>query len=245
MRSEKHYHEFSHPIGKTPVNTSIIIRVKELYNYQNWVQEFYYSITQKGQEGEPKSSINYSALKGVIEGYFGFQWHPQDIDLALQIEKPFVDDKSSTEDKGLLKKWEKSDRPSIMLMRMHIDANIKGSLPKPESAKDFMDIIKERFKTADKSLAGKLMSQLTTMKYNGAQSMHHHVIEMRSIAAKLTEMKLNVDENFLVQFILNSLPDQYAAFQVHYNTIKEKCTANELANMLVQEEARLKQLISV
>ncbi|XP_026453204.1 uncharacterized protein LOC113353952 [Papaver somniferum] len=126
-------------------------------------------------------------------------------------------------------------------MRMHIDANIKESLPKPKNAKDFMEIVKERFKTADKSLAGKLMTDYTTMKYTGVRSMHQHVIEMRIIAAKLTEMKLIVDENFLVQFILNSLPPQYAPFQVHYNTIKEKWTANELGNMLVQEEARINQ----
>ena len=30
-------------------------------------------------------------------------------------------------------------------------------------------------------------------------------------------------------------------FQVHYNTIKDKWSVNELANMLVQEEVRHKQ----
>ena len=33
---------------------------------------------------------------------------------------------------------------------------------------------------------------------------------------------MNVDESFLVQFILNSLPLQYGPFQIHYNTIKDK-----------------------
>ncbi|XP_026458888.1 uncharacterized protein LOC113359480 [Papaver somniferum] len=183
------------------------------------------------------NGTNFSEWKENVEFTLGVQ----DIDLALQIENPIIDDKNFTEDKDLLKKWERSDRLSIQLMRMHIDANIKESLLKPKNAKDFMEIVKERFKTADKSLAGKLMADLTTMKYNGVRSMHQHVIEIRSIAAKLTEMKLTVDENFLVQFILNSLPPQYAPFQVHYNTIKEKWNANELGNLLVQEEARLNQ----
>ncbi|XP_026452035.1 uncharacterized protein LOC113352433 [Papaver somniferum] len=164
------------------------------------------------------NGTNFSEWKENVEFTLGVQ----DIDLALLIEKPIMNDKSTPEDKDLLKKWERSDRLSIQLMRMHIDANIKGSLPEPKNAKDFMEIVKERFKTAYKSLAGKLMADLTTMKYTGVRSMHQHVIEMRSIAAKLTEMKLTVDEKFLVQFILNSLPPQYAAFQVHYNTIKEK-----------------------
>ncbi|XP_026398923.1 uncharacterized protein LOC113294761 [Papaver somniferum] len=164
------------------------------------------------------NGTDFSEWKENVEFTLGVQ----DIDLALQIEKRIIDDKSSTEDKDLLKKWERSDRLSIQLMRMHIDANIKESIPKPKNAKKFMEIVKERFKTADKSLAGKLMDDLTTMKYTGVRSMHQHVIEMRSISAKLTEMKLTVDENFLVQFILNSLPPQYAHFQVHYNTITEK-----------------------
>lgn len=52
---------------------------------------------------------------------------------------------------------------------------------------------------------------------------------------------MNVDEFSLVQFILNSLPSQYGLFQIHYNTIKDKWNVNELASMLVQEEARLKK----
>ena len=50
-----------------------------------------------------------------------------------------------------------------------------------------------------------------------------------------------MDEAFLAQFILNSLPPQYGPFQIHYNTITDKWTVNELANKLVQEEARLNQ----
>jgi len=31
-----------------------------------------------------------------------------------------------------------------------------------------------------------------------------------------------VDENFLVQFILNSLPSEYGPFQMNYNIMKDK-----------------------
>ncbi|KAL5698317.1 hypothetical protein ACHQM5_029371 [Ranunculus cassubicifolius] len=64
---------------------------------------------------------------------------------------------------------------------------------------------------------------------------------MSNLAAKLKTLGMNVDESFLVQFILNSLPSQYGPFQIHYNTIKDKWDITELANMLVQEEGRLKQ----
>ena len=32
---------------------------------------------------------------------------------------------------------------------------------------------------------------------------------------------MNVDDFFLVQFILNSLPSQYGSFQINYNAMKD------------------------
>ncbi|XP_050233007.1 uncharacterized protein LOC126681508 [Mercurialis annua] len=124
---------------------------------------------------------------------------------------------------------------------MTIASNIKTSLPKPVNAKDYLQVIEDQFKTADKSLAGKLMANLTTMKFDGTLSMHDHVIEMTNLAAKLKNLGIMVEDSFLVQFILNSLPSQYEPFQIHYNAIKKRWTVNELANKLVQEEGRLNQ----
>jgi hypothetical protein len=50
------------------------------------------------------------------------------------------------------------------------------------------------------------MGTLITMKLDGSHSTHEHVIEMKNIAARLKSLGMNMDENFLVQFIINSLP---------------------------------------
>ncbi|KAL5837578.1 hypothetical protein ACOSQ3_014747 [Xanthoceras sorbifolium] len=57
---------------------------------------------------------------------------------------------------------------------MSVANNIKSTLPKTESAKEFMnfvDTLKRRSQTADKSLARTLIG-----------TMHEHVIEMTNIA---------------------------------------------------------------
>ena len=95
--------------------------------------------------------------------------------------------------------------------------------------------MEECFHSADKSLARTLMAELTTMKFDGTRGMHEHILEMSNLAVKLKALGMNVDESFLVQFILNFLPLQYGLFQIHYNTIKDKWNVNELASMLVQE----------
>ena len=127
-------------------------------------------------------------------------------------------------------------------MRMTIANNIKTILPKTDSAKEFLLNVEDHFKTADKSLAGTLIAKLTTMKFDGKRGIHEHAIEMTNLAARLKTLEMNVDEFFLNQFILNSLPPQYGPFQINYNTMKDKWNVNQLAIMLNQEEERLKQL---
>ena len=63
---------------------------------------------------------------------------------------------------------------------------------------------------------------------------------MTNIAARLKTLGMTMDDSFLVQFILNSLPQEYGPFQINYNTIKDKWDVNELASKLTQEETRLK-----
>nr|DAD19300.1 TPA_asm: hypothetical protein HUJ06_020763 [Nelumbo nucifera] len=50
-----------------------------------------------------------------------------------------------------------------------------------------------------------------------------------------------VDDGFLVQFILNSLPSQFDQLKITYNAHKEKWSPSELISMCVQEEERLKK----
>ena len=54
----------------------------------------------------------------------------------------------------------KSNRLSIIFMRITIANNIKTTLPKIDSAKEFLSNVEDRFKTANKSLVGTLMANL-------------------------------------------------------------------------------------
>ncbi|KAH1240889.1 hypothetical protein GmHk_07G018629 [Glycine max] len=103
------------------------------------------------------------------------------------------------EEKTHYKIWKRSNRLSLMLMKMTT-----------------------------------LMSILTTMKFDGSHIMYEHVIEMTNITTRLKTLGMTVNENFLVQFILNSLSSEYDLMS--YNTIKDKWNVHKLYNMLVQEK---------
>jgi len=155
------------------------------------------------------NGLNFSDSSEQVQFHLGVL----DLDLAIRIEKPVdITDESSNEEKTHYRVWEKSNRLSLMFMRMSIASNIKSSLPKTENAEEFMKSVEERSQTADKSLAGTLMSTLITMKFDGSCTMREHLIEMTNIVARLKSLGMTVDDNFLVQFILNSLPSEYGPF---------------------------------
>ncbi|KAF9678726.1 hypothetical protein SADUNF_Sadunf07G0065500 [Salix dunnii] len=71
---------------------------------------------------------NFSEWKEQVEFTLGVL----DLDLALLKDKPDpLTDKSTPEEKTLFNTWERSDRLSIMFLRMTIASKIKTSLPKP------------------------------------------------------------------------------------------------------------------
>ncbi|XP_022869298.1 uncharacterized protein LOC111388743 [Olea europaea var. sylvestris] len=152
---------------------------------------------------------NFSDWKEQIQFHLGVL----DLDLALRIETPLaITETSSAEERALFKSWERSNRLGIMFMRMCMVNNIKSTLPQNENAKEYLKDVEDRFRSADKSLGGRLMAGLTTMKFDGSRGMHEHVLEMTKLAVRLKTLGMNVDESFLIQFILNSLPAQYGPF---------------------------------
>ncbi|KAL3839340.1 hypothetical protein ACJIZ3_023931 [Penstemon smallii] len=71
--------------------------------------------------------------------------------------------------------------------------------------------------------------------------MQNHVLEMTNLIKKLSSLGIVMDEFFLVSYIMALLPSEYGAFQISYNTSREKWSLEELSRMLIQEETRLKQ----
>jgi len=100
--------------------------------------------------------------------------------------------------------------------------NIMFVLPKIERAKEFMTFREKHSQTVDKSLVVTLLSMLTIMKFDGSRTTHEHVIEIINIAERLKLLGMNMDGNFIVQFIINSLPPGYDPLQINYNIMKDK-----------------------
>ncbi|KAL6329550.1 hypothetical protein AAG906_022101 [Vitis piasezkii] len=170
----------------------------------------------------PTSLHSLASGMTIFDGSNFSEWYERvqfslgvlDLDLALISDKPpEATDDSTPEQVEQSKAWSKSNRLSLMFMRMTIANNIKTSLPQTEFASEFL-------------------------KSKGIQQ---HILNMTEKAAKLKALGMGMDESFLVQFVLNSLPSQFAPFKIHYNTNSDQWNLNELTNKCMQEEVRLRQ----
>ena len=97
-----------------------------------------------------------------------------------------------------MKAWERTDRLSLMFIRMTITNNIKTSLPLTTSVREYLKVIEDRFKSIDKSLADILMKELTTTQFDGTRGIQVHILNMADKVVKLKALCMNVNESFLM-----------------------------------------------
>ena len=188
---------------------------------------------------EPLNGANFPDWKGKVMTCL--VWN--DLDLALREDKPAVAEGQTS---AALEKWARSDCMALMVMSQTISAGIKGAIPTKDaqgadlSAKAFLAKIEENFKSSSKTYASTLIMKLVASQYDGKTGIRQHILNMCDMANKLKEMKMEISDGFLVYFIMTSLPSQYNAFKINYNTNKAIWSISELISYCVEEEERLK-----
>ena len=102
----------------------------------------------------PISFHSHASSAPILNGTNFSDWSEQvqfhlgvlDLYLALRTKKlPAITEESSAEEKTLNHSWERSNRLSIMFMRMSIANNIKLTLPERDTAKEFFKTVEECF----------------------------------------------------------------------------------------------------
>nr|GEU30768.1 UBN2_2 domain-containing protein [Tanacetum cinerariifolium] len=164
-----------------------------------------------------------------------------DLDHALRIDPlAALTAESTVDQKGAYEQWERSNRMSLMIIKNSISVAIRGAIPDSENAKDYLSSAEEQFKGTSKAHASTLILKMLTTKYDGVGGVREHIMMMSDMANKLKGMDMEINEGFLVHFIMTSLPMQFAPFKINYNTQKKKWKMSELIAICMQEEERLK-----
>ncbi|KAM1176109.1 hypothetical protein ACFX2I_028384 [Malus domestica] len=187
---------------------------------------------------EPLNGGNYKKWRQDVEIILGLM----DYDLALREDEPAPVDATSTAAQRLkFEKWEKANRMALLVIKRSIGEAVRGGLPASDKAKNFLEGIEAKFKVSEKGEIGNLMTTLTTLKFDESHTVREHILKMVEAATKLSDLKVPIDDSFVVHMALNSLPESYEQLKTSYNAQKEKWSLNDLISICVQEEARMKR----
>ncbi|XP_050222295.1 uncharacterized protein LOC126672388 [Mercurialis annua] len=184
------------------------------------------------------SGSNFKTWKNKVTMVLGCM----DLDLALRepCPTPLMDLNSSDELKKF-KRWDLSNRISLMIMKNTILETFLDTMSEKIDAKKFLDTLEELLSKSDKADTSASLRKLVSMRYKDKRSIREYILEMFHLSEKLKTLKIEISEDFLVHLVLISLPPQFGQFEVSYNCEKDKWTFNELISQLVQEEERMKQ----
>ncbi|XP_024024413.1 uncharacterized protein LOC112092445 [Morus notabilis] len=122
-----------------------------------------------------------------------------DLDLALRVDfPPPLTDKSTSDEKKDIERWEKSNRMSMMIMKKAIPEAFRGTMfDKITTAKEFLVDIEKRFLRNEKVEIGTLLTSLISMRNRGKGNIKEYILEMSHLASKWKGLKLELSEDLL------------------------------------------------
>ncbi|KAL0423426.1 UNVERIFIED_CONTAM: hypothetical protein Sradi_0877400 [Sesamum radiatum] len=126
-----------------------------------------------------------------------------------------------------------------MFIKTKISASIRGSVDQHNNICELLKVIDDQFVSSGKTFASTLIMRFTSKELTCLNGVREHIMQMKDIATQLKFLEVDMSESFLVHYILNTLPPQYAPCKISYKQYKDKWSINELMTMCVQEEGRL------
>ncbi|KAM6556990.1 hypothetical protein CsatB_004009 [Cannabis sativa] len=164
------------------------------------------------------------------------------VDLALRMDAPPKPADDATEkDKKSYEDWEHSNRCCLMLMRYHMDESIRDSIPQIENAKDFLAAIKEKYKKFSKNEKNECLTLFHRTNYADTGDIRAHIDKLMGCYQKLKGMGLDLGEDYMVWFVMETIPSQFDSIRSSYNAQKEQWTIEEMTAILAKEEEDMKK----
>jgi hypothetical protein len=127
-----------------------------------------------------------------------------------------------------------------MVIKSSVKQAIRGGISDCETAKEYLKKVKSQFTGSSKTYASTIIKKLVTEKYSFGSGVQEHILKMSNMASKLKTMDIGLKDEFLVHLVMSSLPKEFEAFEINYNSQPENWGIEKLIAMCVQEEERIK-----
>ncbi|XP_047326879.1 uncharacterized protein LOC124930591 [Impatiens glandulifera] len=109
-----------------------------------------------------------------------------DLDLALRIDQHApLTDVSTTDQRQMFEKWERSNRLSLMIIKKSIPEIFRGTISDDiTKAEEFLIEIEKRFTKSDKAKMSTFLKSLITMRYLGKVNINEYILNMSNVISK-------------------------------------------------------------
>ncbi|KAK4278662.1 hypothetical protein QN277_016482 [Acacia crassicarpa] len=129
-----------------------------------------------------------------------------DIDYAIRKDEPPSITVASTPDQvDLYEKWERSNRLSVMFIKISISADIRGSVEQHNKIRPLLKAIDEQLWTSDKAFTDTLIMKFSSPRLTAVKNVCKHIILIRDIEAQLKSLEVDMSDSFLIHYIPNTL----------------------------------------
>lgn len=132
-------------------------------------------------------------------------------------------------------KWEMVNNMYLMLIRRFINDTLDKVIPYSNNANIFLAFIGERYAIPRKAKTWQLMDSFINMWYYGSEGVRQHIMQMMTIANKLSDFKCLLTYNFIIYHVIISLPNKFNVLKTSYNIKSEEWDVNTLILMYSRE----------
>jgi hypothetical protein len=115
-------------------------------------------------------------------------------------------------------KWDASNCKCLMVIKSSIKEAIRGGIPDYEIAKEYLKKVESQFTGSSKTYASTIIKKLVTEKYSFGNGVREHILKMSNMASKMKTMDMGLKDLFLVHLVMSSLPKEFEAFEINYNS---------------------------
>jgi hypothetical protein len=139
-------------------------------------------------------------------------------------------------------KWDASNHKCLMVIKRSFMEAIRGAVPSCETAKEYLKKMESQFTSSSKTHASTIIKRLLTEKYSFSNGVREHMLKMSNMTSKLKPMDMGLKDQFLVHLVMYSLPKEFEAFEINYNSHPESWGIEKLIAICVQEEEMIKEV---
>ncbi|KAJ0081229.1 hypothetical protein Patl1_10844 [Pistacia atlantica] len=124
-------------------------------------------------------------------------------------------------------------------MKRTIVDYLMSGLPETTNARVFLTVISLRFQVSNNAEAGNLMSALTKARYDSSKGVREFILRIVDIQSKLRNHDIPINNNFVVNHTLNSLPMNFSYIKTMYIAQSRTLSMNDLITKCVAEEGKI------